>query len=301
MTPHCEFKFYAFGLSAGLLNVFSNGMSLGAKKTIGKIMQPMNSYSRFPEYYWFERAIRGYGSTSTLSPAIKILDVGSPKMLGLYLGYKTEASIMLTDISDINVSEYRTMWYGLERRAKGKISFSLQDARALQFPDNEFDIVYSMSVIEHIEGEKGDSRAVLELQRVLRPGGLLVLSVPLGDRFVEQMRIGVSGAALKTGDEKTYFFQRIYDSQAFQNRILDYAARLKGIVLTRVSRKNQWIARGFGSLGENFRGALGFMNPLLSIAINRSNNGMEGTIRGSYGQFHRATDVYGDLILTGQK
>ena len=301
MSPHCEFKFYSFAVHAGLSNLFSNGMSLGAKKTIGKIVQPINSYSRFPEYYWFEKAICDYWSTTPSSAATRILDVGSPKMLGLYLGYKTDASVMLTDISDLNVGEYRTMWSGLERRAKGKVSFSLQDARDLQFRDNEFDIVYSMSVIEHIEGAMSDSRAVLEMQRVLKPGGLLILSVPLGDRFVEQVRVGVSGAVRKTGDQKAYFFQRVYDPQEFQRRILAHLADLKEVALTKVSREHQWVARGFGSLGENVRGALGFMNPLLSVVINRSSKGMDGVLRGSYGQFHRASDVYGDLILTGRK
>ncbi|HWF05414.1 MAG TPA: class I SAM-dependent methyltransferase [Candidatus Angelobacter sp.] len=301
LFPHREFGYYSFALHAGLLNLFSNGMRLGVKKTIGKITQPINGYSRFPEYYWFETAIRNHQGAATASSRLKILDVGSPKMLGLYLASNTEAEIMLTDISATNVDEYQTMWQALQAKARGQASFSLQDARSLNFPDAEFDVVFSMSVIEHIEGEQGDSQAIHELLRVLKPGGLLALSVPFGAHYVEQKRIGFAGAARKTGDSETYFFQRIYDRGAFQKRILEQASDLNEITLTAVARRNQWLVRAFGSLGESARGAVGFVNPLLSVAINRSSNGVENSFKGSYGDLHSASDVYGDLILTGHK
>jgi len=54
-------------------------------------------------------------------------------------------------------------------------------------------------------------------------------------------------------------------------------------------------------LSENLRGVLGFVNPLLSVAVNRSREGMSSGLAGDYGEFHSASDVYGDLILTGLK
>ena len=301
LFPHNEFKYYFFGLRAGVSNLLGNGTRLGSKKTIGKITQPINAHSRFPEYYWFDTAIRNRLSSAPAIRRPKILDVGSPKLIGMHLAFDSEAEIALTDISEINVDEYRTMWEVLRKKAKGKANFLLQDARALKFPDAEFDVVYSMSVIEHIEGEGGDSQAIRELLRVLKPGGLLVLSVPFGADYVEQKRVGFASAARKTGDSETYFFQRIYDPTAFQKRILDYTVGLEQITLTTVSRRNQWLARIFGSLGESARGVLGFVNPLLSLAINRSSNGVDGSFKGKYEQFHSARDVYGDLILTALK
>jgi ubiquinone/menaquinone biosynthesis C-methylase UbiE len=300
MFPHHEFKFYSFGLRAGLSNLRNNGTRLGVKKTLGKITQPINAYSRFPEYCWFDSAISNF-LNSAPRQKLKILDVGSPKMLGLYLAQKKQIKIMLTDISEINVDEYEVMWKALEERARGEASFSLQDARALQYQDAEFDIVYSMSVIEHIEGADGDARAIREMLRVLKPGGLLALSVPYGAHYMEQQRIGFSGAARKTGDQRTYFFQRIYDPAAIQQRILQPAAGFRDVTLTTISRTNQWLGRAFGSLSENVRGALGFVNPFLSLAINRSSKGMNDFSRVTYGEIHSARDVYGDLILTGRK
>src|ERR1051325_12248929 len=60
LFPHRELTYYFFGLRAGFANLFTNWFQLGFKKTAGKIMQPINSYTRFPEYYWFDAAISSY-------------------------------------------------------------------------------------------------------------------------------------------------------------------------------------------------------------------------------------------------
>jgi SAM-dependent methyltransferase len=46
------------------------------------------------------------------------------------------------------------------------------DARSLDFPDSAFDVVYSFGVLQHIPEVK---RAVAEIQRVLKPGGDLLV------------------------------------------------------------------------------------------------------------------------------
>ena len=50
----------------------------------------------------------------------------------------------------------------------------LGDARSLPFPDGSFDRVVCVSVMEHIDG--GHSECVRECLRVLRPGGVLLLT-----------------------------------------------------------------------------------------------------------------------------
>jgi SAM-dependent methyltransferase len=300
MFPHDELRYYFFGLHAGLANVRANGLRLGIKKTVGKVTQPINAPSRFPEYACFDAAIREHGSRHS-DRRLAVLDVGSPKLIGLHLAYATAARMVLTDITDLNLHEYRAMWGGLQPRAKGQVAFSRLDARALPFRAGQFDVVYSMSVVEHIEGSDGDSRAVREFIRVLQPAGLLVLSVPFGRQYIEQGRIGFAGAARPTGDTETYFFQRIYDRDAFQSRILDAAQGLERLRLTTIARVRPSLARAFGALGENARGLLGFLNPLLSAAINRRRSGMDDDFEVSYGPLHSARDVYGDVILVGQK
>jgi|YelNatPaOPRAMG01_1025707.scaffolds.fasta_scaffold03231_13 SAM-dependent methyltransferase len=57
--------------------------------------------------------------------------------------------------------------YGLQRLVQGDIA-------ALPFPDDRFDAVVSLDVIVHFPLGQED-RAMAELSRVLRPGGLLIL------------------------------------------------------------------------------------------------------------------------------
>ena len=40
MFHYDEAKYYGFGLRLGVANLFRNGLRLGAKKTLGKILQP---------------------------------------------------------------------------------------------------------------------------------------------------------------------------------------------------------------------------------------------------------------------
>lgn len=60
-------------------------------------------------------------------------------------------------------------------RERGHASLAKADAAELPFPDNYFDIITALDVIEHLDD---DHAAFTELKRVLRPGGLLVVSVP---------------------------------------------------------------------------------------------------------------------------
>ncbi len=49
------------------------------------------------------------------------------------------------------------------------------DAGHLPFPDGHFDVVIAAEVLEHIPE---DAAAIAELRRVLRPGGLMAVTVP---------------------------------------------------------------------------------------------------------------------------
>jgi SAM-dependent methyltransferase len=57
------------------------------------------------------------------------------------------------------------------------------DLRKLPFDDNSYDFVYASHVLEHVDD---DRRALAEIVRVLRPGGVAILPVPIfGDTTIE--------------------------------------------------------------------------------------------------------------------
>jgi SAM-dependent methyltransferase len=296
-----EFRFYRFGLKTGITNVLRNGLGLGVKKTIGKITQPINSYSRFPEYALMEQAISTRLNISSGSKPLRVLDVGSPKCFGLYLASSLRAELDLTDISALNVNEYEMMWDAVRGGAKGMARFGIQDARSLKYNDNEFDVVYSMSVVEHIEGLTGDIDGVKEMIRVLKPGGLLLLSVPYGNTHTEQLRKGFVRAVEKTADENLYFFQRIYNRSSVETRIFETLKDCRIRHQWTIWRETGTTLSVFKNLGENLQGLLGFMNPWLSRMVNRCTDEIVGEVPSSYGEIHSITDIYGDVVIAAEK
>lgn len=84
-----------------------------------------------------------------------------------------------TDIRDITLRDAHA---GLPGHVRNRAHISLHDAQALGFADGSFDAVTTISTIEHIE----DDRAVIaEVARVLKPGGVAIITVPVNPEYHE--------------------------------------------------------------------------------------------------------------------
>ena len=59
---------------------------------------------------------------------------------------------------------------------RDRLAFLRMDGSRLGLRDASFDVVYSLSSIEHFGGVDGARRSVAEMARVLRPGGILALA-----------------------------------------------------------------------------------------------------------------------------
>ncbi len=294
-----EPTYYWFGLRLGVANLFKHGCSLGWKRTLSLIAHPIPIPSRFPEYYFLGETIARALAGADPSREAKVLDVSSPKCFGLYLAYHFPVEAHLTDLYEPAFRQADQLWTGVKHKARGSVEFCRQDARGLSYPDNSFDIVFSMSVVEHIEGSEGDSRAIREMARVLRPGGILAVSVPFGERYQEQEIVGVRAAADRMKDGKPYFFQRIYSRRAVENRILAAAPSLRLQSSVSIARRFWTLQRLQARLGT-LRIALGFLFPVLSSLTNSSQAGIIPP-RGSYGPLFKGDESYGDLVLVWQK
>jgi SAM-dependent methyltransferase len=179
------------------------------------------------------------------------------------------------------------------------VSFAVQDARRLSYGDDYFDMVYPMSVVEHIEGPDGDREAMREMMRVLKPGGRLVVSVPYGSYYAEQYRVDLRSAATRMADTRSYCFQRIYDSSTLRERLLASASDLASIVT--ISRRHSGLTKRYSALSENARGLLGFLSPFVSRAVNRHCVGSFANEHRDYSGTFTSHDIYGDAIFSARK
>ena len=115
--------------------------------------------------------------TLRLLPGDRVLDVGCGTGRHVLELSRTPGSYVGVDWSREDLRSARG-WYQLSRRqgkAPGRISLMQGDGEHLPYGDGVFDRVLCTEVLEHVSND----RAVLaELVRVLRPGGVLAVSVP---------------------------------------------------------------------------------------------------------------------------
>ena len=92
---------------------------------------------------------------------------GAGRNLRAFAHYRPDLTLQGVDISRQALAEARA--------AGGPIRYALGDAGALPYADGTFDIVVLFDVLEHVPDV---DRAVAEIARVLRPGGIFHCFVP---------------------------------------------------------------------------------------------------------------------------
>jgi SAM-dependent methyltransferase len=145
--------------------------------------------------------------------ARRVLDVSSPKLMSLRFA-ALGAEVIAADLDDDAIFG---RWLRAARALKlANYSTEFVDARRLPYPDNSFDLTYSISVIEHIP-ENGDSVAIDEMLRVVRPGGKVVIEVPFRHEGKDVYRNHDSKG---TPVSKPMFFERQYDERMVVDRLV---------------------------------------------------------------------------------
>ena len=149
-----------------------------------------------------------------------ILDVGSPKDLAAMLARHKSYQVVATDLllEAVLLSRRYASAQRLEGRDPGRVHSEVQDGRALTYADGSFDAAYSVSVLEHIP-DSGDSAAIRELIRVVRPGGVVVVTVPYDRNYRETFVKGPVYERKPIGSE-TIFYERHYDRETLAKRLL---------------------------------------------------------------------------------
>jgi ubiquinone/menaquinone biosynthesis C-methylase UbiE len=172
-----------------------------------------------PCNYWRNLEVPAVINHLHVSPGQRVLDIGSPKLASLFIWRQLKGEVYATDLFPYFFEEYSHYSARLRGpRVSTEYHIEQQDARQLRYPQGYFDRVYAISVLEHIE-EYGDSKAMLEIARVLKPGGLCCLTVPFANRYREST-IDYEMYFKKPVDGKPVFYERHYDQESLQSRLV---------------------------------------------------------------------------------
>ena len=142
-----------------------------------------------------------------LRDGMRVVDFSGPQWLTLALAARHPGvHFTYTNIIDAELAAYRDI-----ARALGLPNLELRtaDMRALDLADGSVDRALCVSVLEHVYPEVGgDTQALAELQRVLAPGGALLLTIPFkAVRHVQR----VDRAVYERAGGADIFYAREYD------------------------------------------------------------------------------------------
>ena len=203
-----DWDLYRFGLSVG-----ARTLAVAPVQGLKRLVLP-EEYVRCAETRYVLRHL-------DVRPRDAVLDIGSPKMLSLFMAARIGADVHATDLLGYFFGQYGTYARRVLGHTGDRYRMAVQDARALTYPDATFDRVFSISTIEHIPGD-GDSAAMREIARVLKPGGIVCLTVPWSDRgYAEDFCSRPEEFYWAPPDGASTFYQRSYDAPTLETRLLE--------------------------------------------------------------------------------
>jgi SAM-dependent methyltransferase len=191
----------------GWVGLFRTSVGLGArqlvrhgylKEAVVRIVIPMDP-SRYLELPWaLERLSGARGDT--------LLDLASPKLLAVSLA-RRGVEVTTVDQLESEVESWRQLAGG-----EPGLTFAVGDGRALPFTDGSFDHASSISVLEHVGGERGDEEALAELVRCTRSEGTILLTLPYArEAWIEYRETAAYVDSGERDGDGRAFFQRWYD------------------------------------------------------------------------------------------
>lgn len=199
------------------LRIAALGLRLWVRRRVGRseaywyAFFPMDSvrYLEFDILWHFLKGQRPRG---------RYLDVSSPRWFPILVHYAfgdLTGDFVNPDGKDLSSTEALLNRLGLSNRCH----LHRENIDGMRFPDNTFDLITCISVVEHIP-DGGDRIAVSTLWRLLAPGGRLLITVPVSCKGFEEY-IDYDEYKLVRRDENGFVFgQYFYDDEAIHERIL---------------------------------------------------------------------------------
>ena len=210
-------------VGASLRDYYLFSILLGLRSLVGPVRR--DALARIVNPLSYPRLIEFSLVMQRLSPRLDgtatILDIGSPKLPLLVLAHRTRATLYGTDIRPYFLKSTRHFLERLGHRHElgRRLFLEVQDARQLTYPDATFDQIYTISVLEHIP-DSGDSEAMQEIRRVLKPAGIVALTVPFSAAGYHEDWVAHDVYEREQHEREHVFYQRYYDDAALQDRLI---------------------------------------------------------------------------------
>jgi SAM-dependent methyltransferase len=148
---------------------------------------PADPASMHRKAYEYAQTIFGLERLSKIDETARVLSVGAGHEVILYWLANHVGRVIATDLYE---GEWQSKFdmegdpavlsdpaaFAPFPYRQDRLSFLKMDGSRLAFRDDSFDVVYSLSSIEHFGGAEGARRSVGEMARVLKPGGILALA-----------------------------------------------------------------------------------------------------------------------------
>ncbi|MBT3320871.1 MAG: class I SAM-dependent methyltransferase [Anaerolineae bacterium] len=135
------------------------------------------SWPYLPVYLEKERVVKAF--LEKREKTEKIIDLGCGEGYFVKLYRKSGLNIIGLDFN-----------YKAEHVLQG-------DIRKTEQPDKHYDIAMSLDVIEHLEYEQQE-KAILEIARIIKPGGIFLMSIPNLGHIASRLSFLTTGKLLRT-------------------------------------------------------------------------------------------------------
>lgn len=175
-----------------------------------------------------------------LRPGELLLDLGCGFGRHAFEGLRRGARVVAADMAQGELVEVRSMFAAMrstgEAPPEGMATAVRGDATCLPFPDGTFDRIIASEVIEHIPDDDG---ALTELQRVLRPGGTIAVTVPawLSETICWKLSDAYHAPIAEGGH------LRIYTEQAMRRKLVGAGLHPEGVHLAHALHAPYWWLR----------------------------------------------------------
>ena len=126
------------------------------------IKDSLNQWSRIYEYPYCFEALK-----NNISDGAHVLDAGS----GItFFPFFLDSFYKMTCIDQ---DDYSNIYNQINDKQKTSVNFKTSDLQNISFPDETFDAIYCISVLEHTEDY---DKILNEFHRILKPSGIMVIT-----------------------------------------------------------------------------------------------------------------------------